>query len=115
MKIEINNHRKVYTLKEEFNSSFFNLKIEFYKKPGKPDGPPSKKFVGNRKSLVECRAVHNSGFIPILSGMTVGELKQNFNDVYGLAIGLLQNQDSSYEGTPGSEITILEETNSKAA
>ena len=113
MRIEINNNRKIFAIQEEFNSSFPNLKIEFYEKPSKPGGSPSgKKVNSNSKTLAECRAVHNTGSISILPGMTVGELNQNFRDVYGLTTVISQNSESNErDRSPVNEKATLEELN----
>ncbi len=108
MKIEINNHRKTFAIQQEFNHDYPNLRMEFYEKPSKRGGPSSSKLVKGSKNLSECRTIPASGFISILSGMTVGELKQNFNDVYGLKIDIYQlagqnNQDES----PVNDSTVL--------
>ena len=87
MKIEINNNRKIFAIQEEFKTEFPNLNIMFYEKPSKPGGSPSTKMVtSSAKFLAECRAIHHSGHISILPQMLVGDLKQNFRDVFGLAI-----------------------------
>jgi len=112
MRIEINNYRKIFGIQEEFNSFFPNLKIEFYEKPDNANRAPSKKLVKSSKTIAECRSVHNSGFITLLKGMTAGELKQNFADVYSLSIDLFQKTgNNTWSATPVSDNAVLEELN----
>ena len=100
MKIEINNRRKVLAIQEEFALAFPDLRIEFYEKPSKPGGSPSIKLMkSGGKTLTECRAVHNEGVITIRPGMTVGEVKGNFSDVFGLSVEILQNTKTGEEKT----------------
>ncbi len=109
MKIEINNNRKILAIQKEFTNIFSNLNIEFYEKPDKQSGSSAKKIIKSNKTLAECRAVHNSGFITILSGMSVGELKQNFRDVFGLNIDIFKNYLSdSIAKSAMSDNNILE-------
>jgi hypothetical protein len=113
MKIEINNHRKIFAIQEEFNVVFPNLKLSFYEKPNTAGGPSSKNIImSNSKTLAECRNMHETGFISILPGMTIGELKQNFRDVYGLTLDIVKNSGKiNQDESESSEKTTLEELN----
>lgn len=113
MKIEINNHRKIFAIQKEFNTYFSGLKIEFHEKPHQQGGPPSEKIVkSSSKTLAECRTLHNEGFISIHSQMTTGDLKQRFRDNFGLTIELFQKtDDGSWRKIPMTEKSILDELN----
>ncbi len=112
MQIEINNNRKVFTIQEEFNTLFPNLKIAFHEKPSKPGGIPSAKMVKSSKSLSECRAVHNTGFITIVPAMTPDELKQVFRDIYQLSVKIYKSSESSRgDGIMVNSRDTLEELN----
>ena len=113
MRIEINNQRKIFAIQEEFKNAFPNLKIEFYEKPSKPGGSASgKKVKSSSKTLAECRAVHNSGSISVLPGMTASELNQNFRDVYGLTTIIFQeSRNNKGDISPMNEKVTLEELN----
>ena len=93
MKITINDHRKIFAIQEEFNNLFPNLIIEFYAKANKDGAPHSDHLIKHDKTLGECRTEHNKGTITITPNMTVGDLKQDFTDVYGLAIEVFQKSD----------------------
>ncbi len=82
-------------IQEEFNLYFPNLRIEFHKKPSKSGGAPTSEMVkSNSKTLAACRAVHNEGVITILPGMTIGDVKQNFSDVFGLSVEIFDKSGS---------------------
>ncbi len=113
MKIEINNHRKIFAIQKEFHASFPGLKIEFHEKPNKQNGPASENLVkSSSKTLAECRTLHNEGYISIHSQMTIGDLKQNFRDNFGLTIELFQKtEDKTWRKIPVTEKVILDELN----
>ena len=117
MKIEINNNRKIFAIQEAFTAYFPYLKMEFYAKSSRVDGPPSDQLVkSSSKSLADCRTSHHTGTISILPGMTAGELKQSFRDVFGLSVVLF------HVATYGSHMevqlpdnSVLEEFNKNEA
>ena len=113
MRITINNNRKIFSIQEELSNLFPNILIEFYGKPNKQSGPHSSNLVkSNSKTLGDCRAIFNTGEIEILPNMSVGELKQNLGDVYGLAIELFKiNGTISADQSPAGDKYILEELN----
>ena len=91
MFIDINNHRKVFAIQEEFNQVYENLQLLFYEKPSKPGGTSSDEIMDkSSKTLAACRAIDHAGFISITPEMTVGELKQHFSDVFELTIDIFQ-------------------------
>ena len=112
MKIAINDHRKIFAIEEEFNAVFPYLKIEFLSKPHEPGGTAGKKLVANAsKTLGECRTIHNKGEITISAGMTVAELEQRFEDVYGLSIRVFRKLGKSWLSTNLTETWTLEKQN----
>ena len=97
MKIEIDDHRKLFAVKDEFNTAFPNFKIEFFDRPSKSDGTPSGKIMKHVSStLGQCRLAHNKGTISINVGMTVGELEQNFRNVYEVSVQIFQKQGNNW-------------------
>jgi len=112
MKIEIHNHRKTFAVQEEFNNFFPNLKMEFYERPSKPGGPSSDKLIKGSTTLGACRNIPRIGSLTILPSMTVGELKQNLMDVFGLTIDIVQKSGTnSWNGFAVSERSVLSELN----
>lgn len=87
MKIEITDHRKIYTVQKEFMELFPFLKIEFFEKPHTSVGASGRKSISHSaKTIGSCRTNHRKGFVTITPNMTVRELQQTFSDVYGLTI-----------------------------
>lgn len=83
--IEINDHRKAYTVRELFSSLFTNLKLEFYAKPHTSDGPHSDKIVTNsRLTIGDCRTVDYNGMLMIDPEMSTSEFKDNLLQTFGL-------------------------------
>lgn len=114
MKIAINNNRKIFSIQEEFNHEFPYLKIEFYAKPSREDGPQSAKIIEkSSKNLGECRASHEDGTITITPNMTVAELESTFNNVYGLKIHVYRKSGKSWLETTVTNGWSLEEQNSQ--
>lgn len=117
MKIDINNHRKIFAIQKEFATLFPCLKIEFHEKPNKQKGPPSEKLVKSAsKSLSECRTMHNEGFVSITPQMSTGDLKQIFRDTFGITIEIFQKTNKNiWRQINETENIILDELNKEAA
>ena len=108
MKIEINDHRKIFAVQEEFKTAFSNFNIEFFEKPHKSGGAASEKMVKHSSTtLGQCRLTHNKGTISITPGMTTGELVQNFRDVYELAIQVLQKNGTEWLVAPDKTVLSI--------
>ncbi|MDF2449047.1 MAG: hypothetical protein K0R26_1551 [Bacteroidota bacterium] len=117
MKIEINNHRKIYAIQKEFSGLFPFLKIEFHEKPHTNGGPASEKIVkSGGKTLAECRNTHMSGHLTITPNMTSGDLKQCFRDTFGLTIELFQKvKKNGWRKIDVSENETLDNLNKEVA
>ena len=114
MKITINDRRRIFAIKEEFNTVFPFLKLDFFSKSQTQGGSPSKKIVEhNSKTLGECRTVHNSGEITITKEMTVSELEQRFRDIYGLSIKVLRQSGNIWLEVTKTENWTLEDQNNE--
>ena len=112
MKIEINDHRKIFALQKEFNEMFPYLKIEFFSKPHKVGAPSSKKILKHPgKTIGQCRLIHNKGTLTIIPSMTVAELEQNFNEVYGLSVQVFRKSGKVWLETTVTDGWTLEEQN----
>jgi hypothetical protein len=112
MKITINDQRKIFAIKEEFNKAFPYLKLEFFSKSHTKDGVSSKKIVKhNNKTLGECRTIHNNGEIEITPNMTVADLEQNFSNVYGLGVQVFRESGKVWLETTLTDGWTLEEQN----
>jgi hypothetical protein len=112
MKIQINDHRKIFAVQEEFSKMFPWLKIEFFSKPHKIGGPsPKTQLVPSSKTIGECRTEHDSGTITILPAMTVADLEQAFRDVYGLSVQVFRKSGKSWLETTVTDSWTLEKQN----
>ncbi len=113
MFIDINNHRKIFAVQEEFNQVFQNLHLSFYQKPSKPGGISSDELIDkSSKTLASCRAIDHSGFISVSPEMTVGELKQHFSDVFELTIDVFQRTGkNTWSEFPVEESETLQSLN----
>ncbi len=114
MKVTINDKRKIFAIQEEFNAMFPYLKIEFFSKPHKLGGSSSKKQMKSvSKTLGECRTIHNTGKITITPNMTVADLEQRFNDVYGLSVQVFRKSGKAWLETTVTDKWTLEEQNNQ--
>ena len=112
MKITINDHRKIFAIQEEFSTVFPYLKLEFLSKPHEPSGKPGEKpFRNDSKTLGECRTIHNKGEITITPNMTIAELEERFEDVYGLGVQVFCKSDTKWVETSATKKFTLEEQN----
>ncbi len=112
MKIAINDKRKIFAIQEEFNTLFPFLKIEFFSKPHKVGGPSAKKLMKhNAKTLEECRTIHNKGQITITPNLTVSDLEQKFQDVYGLSVQVFRKSGKVWLETTVTDGWSLAEQN----
>ena len=112
MQIEINDKRKVFAIKEEFRKLFPYLKLEFFSKPHKLGGTPAKKFINSdRKTLGECRTIHDHGKITITPHMTASGLEERFGDIYGLGVRVFVKFENTEVETTGMDNWALEKLN----
>ena len=112
MKIDINDHRKIFAIQRQFTEEFPFLKIEFFSKANKPgEGSSHKRIVGSSRTLGEAGLLHKKGEITVGNGMTVADLEQNFRDVYGLEIGIYRKSGTVWLETRETEKWTLEKQN----
>lgn len=96
MKIQINDHRKIFTLQKQFRELFPDLKIEFLGKPSKVGNPPASAIVNNTKTLGQCRVQHNKGELTLTPTMNVYDLKQVLADTFGLSIVFFRKEGNEW-------------------
>jgi hypothetical protein len=98
MKIQINDHRKLFAVQKEFSQFFPNWRLEFLAKPNKIGNAPSGKVVKEpSKRLGDCRVLHNKGELTLTAGMTVGDLTEDLASTYGLSVRLLRKKADGWE------------------
>jgi hypothetical protein len=112
MIITINDHRKIFAIQEEFNTSFPYLKLEFFSKPHQSNGASEKEFVKhNSKTIGECRTIHENGHITITPNMTVSYLEQTFSNIYGLGVQVFRKAGNMWLETIQTDSLTLKEQN----
>jgi hypothetical protein len=112
MKLTINDSRKIHAIQEEFNTLFPYLKLEFFAKSNKSSGAHSKKMIKHpSKTLGECRAIHNSGFLSITPNMSADELEQVFRDNYDLTVQVFRKSGKAWIETTTTDRWPLERQN----
>ncbi len=107
IQIEINNHRKVFAIRELFTNKFKNLKLEFYAKPHTEDGAHSDKIVRNSSFTIgDCRSGGQNGMLIIKPEMTPVELKDYLRDAFGLETEIYKWTDASWQIIDSGEMTL---------
>jgi hypothetical protein len=115
MKIQINDHRKIFAIQEEFNKLFPRLKIEFLGKPNKTGSSASTKIYKASKKIGDCRIQHTSGELTITPNMTAADLKQILSDKFGLSISLFHTSGSEWVETTDNNKLSLQEQNEESS
>ncbi len=108
MKIDINNHRKIFAIQKEFNDVYPTVNIEFYKKQNANHGHSTSVLVRSKnKTLEDCRTEQENGAITISNNMTVGELKDVFCNVYGLTVDIFQDKTNAFNVPLAAEGNVI--------
>lgn len=114
MKILINDSRTIKDIQEEFKANFPYLKIEFFSEPHKIGAPSAKKSIkAPTKTIGECRTVHKKGSLTITPKMTVAELEQNFNKLFGLSVQVFRRSGKVWLETTRTDDWTLEVQNTQ--
>lgn len=107
IRIEINDRRKIFAIREMFTNAFPNLKLEFYAKPHSGEGAHSDKIVtNNRLTIADCRTVDNNGFLEINPEMTTSELKNHLLDVFGLKVEICKWDGFSWKAADSGKQSL---------
>ena len=87
MEISIHDKRKIHEIQKEFSEVFPNLKLDFFHNhDGVQEAPHNQLLIHPSKSISDCRAAHSRGVLSIWPHMTISDLKQGFNDTFGLSV-----------------------------
>lgn len=112
LQIMIYDHRKISSVKEEFNTIFPYLKLEFFLKPNLPNSASSLKFLKyDSKTLGEFKEHGKEIDICIIPSMTVEKLNQKFHDTYGLGVLVYRKSGKVWLETTLTQDWTLEEQN----
>jgi hypothetical protein len=114
MKIEINDHRKIFEIQKEFSEMFPFLKVDFFGKPHTVKGAsPKMTPVGPSKTIGECRSTHTKGILTITPHMTVNELENELRDNFGLSTTVFHKSGTNWLEV-SSDMYSLESNNEMA-
>lgn len=115
MKIIINDHRKLYAIREDFSKMFPQLDLLFFARPDHQKSGASKKMITHQnKTIGECRIIHDKGTLTITPQMTVAELEDNFNSIFGLSVNVMLRGNDKLQPVHSGKDIALEELNRKS-
>jgi hypothetical protein len=114
MKISINDHRKIFTVQEEFNQLFPHLRLSFLRKPNKASEASSRKIINaGGQTIGQCRVVHTKGELTVSPSMTVADLQESFRDNFGLSVLVFWRSVNDWVETTENGILSLREQDAK--
>ncbi|MCD6019979.1 MAG: hypothetical protein K0S53_3100 [Bacteroidetes bacterium] len=106
----ITEEQNIFTIRENFNQVFSNLKLEFYAKPCQSDGP-AERGSGNQISINECRTIYHDGDITITPQTIASNLEQDFRRIFGLGVVVFKRNGNFWLDTYDFKNLTLEELN----
>jgi hypothetical protein len=112
MKILLHSERTIKEVKEEFNTVYPFLKIEFFSKMPKP-GEASREVeeLDPSAELIEITGALKEGIIDINPTDTVKEVEQKFQQQYGLPVQIFRKQKGVWHETAVTDDLTLQEQN----
>jgi hypothetical protein len=111
-KLTINDNRKIFAIRKEFNDAFPDLQMEFYGKPHTKSGKASDKIIKSGLAKISAsRTIHTEGHIELNPEMTVRELCDIFRDQYGITIKLFCKSENRWIEFPATETWTLNKQN----
>lgn len=112
MKLELQKSKRISALKDEFNSHFPFLKLEFFIVEHDPMQPSAlKAMVKGDHSLTELNASFKGGTLLLKSSMPVGTLETMFSDFFGLNVQVFRKSGKVWLETSSTDTMTLEEQN----
>lgn len=106
----ITEQHNIFTVRENFNQFFSNLKLEFYGKPCQTDGPAERGYV-NQISLNDCRTIFQDGVIVVTPQTTPSNLEHDFRTIFGLGVVVFKKSGSNWTDTYEYKNMTLDELN----
>ena len=95
--LTIDTTKNISSIKEEFNSIFPYLKLEFFKhKHGISNPSPKKDLFESSINLNQITKKYRDGFINITQDIEVGKLERLFQDQFGLSVQVFRKSGSSW-------------------
>jgi hypothetical protein len=112
MNIHINDHRKIFSIQDEFSSLFPYLRMEFSDRMRSKEKVISVDHARlSNRTVGEIRTQHNQGDILITPFMKVLDLEQCFKNVYGLTVQIFRKSGRVWLETTLTDAWTLEEQN----
>lgn len=115
MTITIDSHKQIAAIQAEFNTMFPYLKLEFFSTPHKAGIGSAKKFlIPSTKNIGDFKNFQdNKKGIIITPQMTVKDLEENFNSLYGLSVQVFRKSGKVWLETTITDNWTLEEQNAQ--
>lgn len=111
MKMIIDDHQKIFEIREDFSDMFPYLKMEIFSRAlSSGEGFP-RKIINYGRTLEECRTRNEPGAVVILPETTVEEFERNFRNIYGLNIHVYRQSGKSWLETTLTDSWTLREQN----
>lgn len=112
MVLTINDNQKLSDVKNEFNSFFPYLKLEFFKhKHGVNKGNPKSDMLSSDLTFNKARKKHSEGTIVIKENMSVADLEQLFQEVFGISAQVFRKSGKSWIETSVTDDWSLKRQN----
>lgn len=112
MKLKLQSSKRISALKDEFNSHFPFLKLEFFKVEHDPLEPTAKKaMITGDHDLGEISTSMSSGELDVQSSMKVGVLESLFAERFGLNVQVFRKSGKVWLETSSTDTMTLEEQN----
>jgi PAS domain-containing protein len=112
MKLTINNDTSISSIQKEFNNVFPYLKIEFFKNKHAAFQSNSKKELLNaEQSLKQFQKKHHDGVILVKEDMSVAELEQQFQEIFGVSTQVFRKSGKSWLETSVTDDWSLKQQN----
>ena len=112
----IADHKTIQEIQNEFNATFPNLKLEFYKqKHGVGEGSPIQTQLETDNKLRAIRNKHVDGDLIVRPELKVKELENAFEDQFGLHVQVFRKAGNLWMQTTATDDWSLLEQNNRGA
>lgn len=112
MVLTINDNQKLSDVKDEFNKLFPYLKLEFFKhKHGSHQGNAKSDMLSTDLTFKKARRKHSDGAIVVKENMSVADLEQLFQDVFGISAQVFRKSGRSWIETSVTDDWSLKRQN----
>jgi hypothetical protein len=113
MKLQITPTKTLKDIQNQFHEHFPLLKIEFFKKPHRPEEPSAKKDVLD-SALAISKLTKAKGEIRVTKDTKVSELEQQLQKDFGLFVQVFRKMGNTWVETSRTDEMTLEEQQESA-